>query len=96
MWGSPFSTRPVWLDVLLGAAFGVAGQLLVAGGLIAGAGWSGPVVTLLAPAAVAVVAALVIRPAGVRPATPSASSSRRSSARSCCPRSRSLKRSTWC
>jgi hypothetical protein len=62
MWGSPFSTRrPVWLNVLLGAAFGAAGQLLVAGGLVAGAGWSGPVITLLAPAAVAVVAALVIR-----------------------------------
>lgn len=47
--------------MLLGAAFGAAGQLLVAGGLVASAGWSGPVVTLLAPAAVAVVAALVIR-----------------------------------
>ena len=62
MWGSPFSTtRPIWLNVLLGAAFGAAGQILVAGGLVAGAGWSGPVVTLLAPAAIAVVAALVIR-----------------------------------
>jgi hypothetical protein len=62
MWGSPFSTtRPVWLNVLLGAAVGAAGQLLIAGGLVASAGWSGPVVTLLAPAAVAVVAALVIR-----------------------------------
>jgi hypothetical protein len=62
MWGSSFSTtRPIWLNVLLGAAFGAAGQILVAGGLVAGAGWSGPVVTLLAPAAIAVVAALVIR-----------------------------------
>lgn len=62
MWGSPFSTmRPIWLNVLLGAAFGAAGQLLIAGGLVASAGWSGPVVTLLAPAAVAVVAALVVR-----------------------------------
>lgn len=62
MWGSPFSTtRPIWLNVLLGAAFGAAGQLLIAGGLVASAGWSGPVVTLLAPAAVAVIAALVVR-----------------------------------
>ena len=61
MFGATFTRRPVWLSVLMGAAFGVAGQLLIAGGLVASAGWSGPVVTLLAPAAVAVVAALLIR-----------------------------------
>ena len=61
MLGATFTRRPVWLSVLMGAAFGVAGQLLVAGGLVASAGWSGPVVTLLAPAAVAAVAALLIR-----------------------------------
>jgi hypothetical protein len=61
MLGATFSRRPVWLSVLLGAAFGAAGQLLIAGGLAASAGWSGPVVTLLAPAAVAMLAALVIR-----------------------------------
>jgi hypothetical protein len=61
MWGIRGTGRPVWFDVLLGAGFGAAGYLLIALGLVAGAGWSGPVVTLLAPAAVAVVAALVIR-----------------------------------
>jgi hypothetical protein len=61
MWGTRGSGRPVWFNVLLGAGFGAAGQLLIAGGLVAGAGWSGPVVTLLLPAAVAVLAALVIR-----------------------------------
>jgi hypothetical protein len=53
--------RPVWFNVLVGAGFGAGGWLLIAAGLVAGAGWSGPVVTLLAPAAVGVVAALVIR-----------------------------------
>ena len=53
--------RPVWFNVLLGAGIGAAGQLLIMAGLQAGAGWSGPVVTLLAPAAVGVIAALVIR-----------------------------------
>lgn len=61
MLGATFSRRPVWMSVLMGAGFGAAGQLLIAGGMVASAGWSGPVVTLLAPAAVAVVAALVIR-----------------------------------
>ncbi|HEV8697638.1 MAG TPA: hypothetical protein VGQ89_08095 [Candidatus Limnocylindrales bacterium] len=61
MWGMRGTGRPVWFNVLLGAGFGAAGQLLIAGGLVAGAGWSGPVVTLLAPAAVGVIAALVIR-----------------------------------
>ena len=61
MLGATFARRPIWISVVLGAAFGAAGQLLIAGGLMAGAGWSGPVVTLLAPAAVAVLAALVIR-----------------------------------
>jgi len=61
MWGTRGPARPVWFNVLLGAGFGAAGELLIAGGLIAGAGWSGPVVMLLAPALVAVVAALVIR-----------------------------------
>ena len=63
MWGTRPGARkrPGWFNVLLGAGFGAAGQLLIAVGLVAGAGWSGPVVTLLAPAAVAVVAALVIR-----------------------------------
>jgi hypothetical protein len=61
MLGAAFTRRPIWISVVLGAGFGAAGQLLIAGGLIAGAGWSGPVVTLLAPAAVAVLAALVIR-----------------------------------
>ena len=61
MLGATFTRRPVWLSVLIGAGFGAAGQLLIAGGLVASAGWSGPVVTLLAPAAVAIVAALVIR-----------------------------------
>jgi hypothetical protein len=61
MFGATFTRRPVWLSVLMGAGFGVAGQLLIAGGLVASAGWTGPVVTLLAPAAVAVIAALVIR-----------------------------------
>jgi hypothetical protein len=61
MLGATFTRRPVWLSVLIGAGFGAAGQLLIAGGLVASAGWSGPVVTLLAPAAVALVAALVIR-----------------------------------
>jgi hypothetical protein len=63
MWGMrPVGPRrPVWFNVLLGAGFGAAGQLLIAAGLVAGAGWSGPVVTLLAPAAVGAIAALVIR-----------------------------------
>jgi hypothetical protein len=61
MLGATFTRRPVWISVVLGAVFGAAGQLLISGGLVAGAGWSGPVVTLLAPAAVAVLAALVIR-----------------------------------
>ena len=61
MLGAAFTRRPVWLSVLMGAGFGVAGQLLIAGGLVASAGWTGPVVTLLAPAAVAMLAALVIR-----------------------------------
>jgi hypothetical protein len=61
MLGATFTRRPVWMSVVLGAGFGAAGQLLIAAGMVAGAGWSGPVVTLLAPAAVAVVAALVIR-----------------------------------
>ena len=61
MLGATFSRRPVWMSVLMGAGFGAAGQLLIAGGMVASAGWSGPVVTLLAPAAVAVLAALVIR-----------------------------------
>jgi hypothetical protein len=61
MLGAAFTRRPVWMSVVLGAAFGAAGQLLIAGGLVASAGWSGPVITLLAPAAVAVLAALVIR-----------------------------------
>lgn len=61
MLGATFSRRPVWMSVLMGAGFGAAGQLLIAGGMVASAGWSGPVVTLLAPAAVAVIAALVIR-----------------------------------
>jgi hypothetical protein len=61
MFGATFTRRPVWVSVLMGAGFGVAGQLLIAGGLVAGAGWRGPVVTLLAPAAVAMLAALVIR-----------------------------------
>ena len=61
MLGATFTRRPIWISVVLGAAFGAAGQLLIAGGLIASAGWSGPVVTLLAPAAVAMLAALVIR-----------------------------------
>jgi hypothetical protein len=61
VWGIRGTGRPVWFNVLLGAGFGAAGYLLIAAGLVAGAGWSGPVVTLLAPAAVAVAAALVIR-----------------------------------
>jgi hypothetical protein len=61
MLGATFSRRPVWLSVVMGVGFGAAGQLLIAGGLMATAGWSGPVVTLLAPAAVAMLAALVIR-----------------------------------
>ena len=63
MWGTRPGApkRPGWFNVLLGAGFGAAGQLLISVGLVAGAGWSGPVVTLLAPAGVAVVAALVIR-----------------------------------
>jgi hypothetical protein len=63
MWGMRSSGRgrPVWFNVLLGVGFGAAGWLLIGGGLEAGAGWSGPVVTLLAPAAVGLLAALVIR-----------------------------------
>ena len=61
MLGGAFTRRPVWLSVLMGAGFGAAGQLLIAGGLMASAGWRGPVVTLLAPAAIAMLAALVIR-----------------------------------
>ena len=56
-----FTRRPVWSESCCGAGFSAAGQLLISGWLVAGAGWSGPVVTLLAPAAVAVLAALVIR-----------------------------------
>jgi len=61
VWTGTRPGRPIWFNVLLGAGFGAAGHLLIAGGLVAGAGWSGPVVMLLAPAAVGVVAALVIR-----------------------------------
>jgi hypothetical protein len=62
VWDVRFQTRyPSWVAVLLGTGFGAIGYLLIAGGLVAGAGWSGPVVVLLAPALVGVVAELVIR-----------------------------------
>ena len=61
-WDLRFRTRyPTWVAVLLGAGFGAIGYLLVAGGLVATAGWTGPVVILLAPALVGIVAELVIR-----------------------------------
>lgn len=61
-WDLRFRTRfPTWVAVLLGTGFGAIGYLLVTGGLVATAGWSGPVVLLLAPALVGIIAELVIR-----------------------------------
>lgn len=51
--------RPLWLGVLLGFGFGVAGQLVVAA-LLAELD-DGPIVTMLVPAAVGLAAALVTR-----------------------------------
>ncbi len=53
--------RPLWLDALIGLGIGAAGQLLISAGLVRGAGWDGPVVTILAPTAVGIVAAMVVR-----------------------------------
>ena len=51
--------RPIWLAVLLGAAFGAGGQVVTSA--LGDAVSAGPVVTMLVPAAVGLVAALVIR-----------------------------------
>lgn len=56
-----FGERPFWISVLIGAGIGAAGVLLIWIGLMRGGGLGGPVVTMLAPAAVGVVAALIAR-----------------------------------
>jgi len=53
--------RPGWLNFLIGLGIGAAGQLLITVGLMQMAGWSGPVLTLLAPALVGINAAIVAR-----------------------------------
>jgi len=54
-----FDSRPIWLSALLGAAFGVAAQFLVVA--LGQGGITGPIVTLLVPAMVGLLAAVVIR-----------------------------------
>lgn len=62
MWGLRFQTRfPTWVAVAIGTGIGALGYLLVVGGLVELAGWGGPIVVLLAPAVVGIVAELVIR-----------------------------------
>lgn len=51
--------RPIWLAALLGAGFGAAAEIVT--GVLGDAVSSGPIVTMLVPAAVGLVAALVIR-----------------------------------
>jgi hypothetical protein len=52
-------SRPIWLSALLGAAFGGAAQLLVVA--LGEASVAGPLATLLLPAIVGFVAAVVVR-----------------------------------
>ena len=62
MWEVRFATRyPTWVAVAIGTGIGALGYLVVVGGLVGLAGWSGPVVILLLPAVVGIVAELVIR-----------------------------------
>ena len=56
-----YTERPGWLNALIGAGIGAAGQLLISVGLMQMAGWRGPVLTLLAPLLVGVNAAIVAR-----------------------------------
>lgn len=59
MWG--FQERPIWMVSAIGLAIGAAGQLLNAVGLISGAGWTGPVVNILAPGLLGVITAVSAR-----------------------------------
>ena len=62
MWDLRFQARyPSWVAVAIGTGFGALGYLLIVGGLVGLAGWTGPVVVLLLPAVVGIVAELVIR-----------------------------------
>lgn len=62
MWDLRFQSRyPSWMAVAIGAGFGAIGYLAIVGGLAGMAGWEGPVVVLLLPAIVGIVAELVIR-----------------------------------
>jgi hypothetical protein len=62
MWDLRFQARyPTWVAVAIGTGIGALGYLLIVGGLGELAGWSGPVVVLLLPAVVGIVAELVIR-----------------------------------
>ena len=61
MWSYDLSQRPPWLGALIGLGVGAAGQLLISVAMVSGAGWSGPVVTILAPAVVGLIAALIVR-----------------------------------
>jgi hypothetical protein len=64
MWDVRFGSRtryPSWVAVAMGTGIGALGYLVVVGGLVGLADWSGPVVVLLAPAVVGIVAELVIR-----------------------------------
>lgn len=59
MWG--FQERPIWLVSAIGLAIGAAGQLLITAGLTNAGGWTGPVVSILAPGLLGMLAALVAR-----------------------------------
>jgi hypothetical protein len=62
MWDVRFGTRyPSWVAVAMGTGIGALGYVLVVGGLAGLGGWSGPVIVLLAPALVGIIAELVIR-----------------------------------
>ena len=62
MWDLRFQSRyPTWMAVVIGAVIGAIGYVVIVGGLGELAGWRGPVVVLLLPAVVGIVAELVIR-----------------------------------
>ncbi len=59
MFSFGFDTRPMWLSALLGAAFGAAAEIVILA--LGQAGMTGPLVTLLLPAIVGLLAAMVVR-----------------------------------
>ena len=62
MWDLRFQTRyPTWVAVAIGTGIGALGYLVIVGGLGYLAGWNGPIIVLLLPAVVGIVAELVIR-----------------------------------